>query len=101
MKTDIQVQQDVLRELKWDNRVEDTEVGVEVESGVVTLTGTVTSYAKRMAAEDAAHRVAGVLDLANVRGLVNKLEVNLTHARTETIHDRSNRLSSGAMPRTL
>jgi osmotically-inducible protein OsmY len=64
-KTDSQIQQDVLRELSWDPRVEETEVGVEVDNGVVTLTGTVSSWAKRMAAQDAAHRVAGVLDVAN------------------------------------
>ena len=64
-KSDSEVQQDVLRELRWDPRVEETEVGVEVEGGVVTLTGTVSSWAKRMAAQDAAHRVAGVLDVAN------------------------------------
>jgi osmotically-inducible protein OsmY len=42
-----------------------TDVGVEVDDGVVTLTGTVSSWAKRHAAQDAAHRVAGVLDVAN------------------------------------
>ncbi len=57
-KTDSQIQQDVLRELKWDTRVEETDVGVEVDEAVVTLTGTVSSYAKRMAAQEAAHRVA-------------------------------------------
>ena len=64
-KTDSQIQQAVLRELKWDTRVEETDVGVEVDAGVVTLTGTVSSWAKRFAAQEAAHRVAGVLDVAN------------------------------------
>lgn len=65
VKPDAQIQQDVLAELKWDNRVEETDVGVEVESGVVTLTGAVVTHAKRLAAQEAAHRVAGVLDVAN------------------------------------
>lgn len=65
MKSDSEIQQAVLRELKWDTRVEETEVGVEVDNGVVTLTGTVGSWAKRLAAQEAAHRVAGVLDVAN------------------------------------
>jgi osmotically-inducible protein OsmY len=65
MKSDAQIQQDVLRELKWDPRVEETDVGVEVDQGVVTLTGTVGSYATRRAAEEAAHQVQGVLDVAN------------------------------------
>ncbi|HEU4734956.1 MAG TPA: BON domain-containing protein [Kofleriaceae bacterium] len=64
-KTDAQIQQDVLKELKWDTRVEPTDIGVEVHGGVVTLTGTVSSWAKKVAAEEAAHRVSGVLDVAN------------------------------------
>jgi osmotically-inducible protein OsmY len=64
-KTDSQIHRDVLEELRWDSRVDETEVGVEVDAGVVTLTGTVTSWAKRTAAQEAARRVIGVLDVAN------------------------------------
>jgi osmotically-inducible protein OsmY len=64
-KTDEQLHQDVLWELKWDSRVTETEVGVEVDAGIVTLTGTVDSFAKKIAAQEAAHRVQGVLDVAN------------------------------------
>jgi osmotically-inducible protein OsmY len=64
-RTDAQIHKDVLAELHWDPRVEETEVGVEVDAGVVTLTGTVDSWAKLMAAVAAAHRVAGVQDVAN------------------------------------
>ncbi len=65
VKTDAQIQQDVLRELAWDTRVDPTEIGVEVKGGVVTLSGIVASWAKKLAAEEAAHRVSGVLDVAN------------------------------------
>jgi osmotically-inducible protein OsmY len=64
-KTDTQLHHDVLEELKWDSRVDETEVGIEVDNGVVTLTGTVSSWAKRLAAQEAARRVIGVLDVAN------------------------------------
>jgi osmotically-inducible protein OsmY len=64
-KSDSQIQQDVLNELKWDTRVEPNDVGVTVHGGVVTLTGTVTSWAKKLAAAEAVHRVSGVLDVAN------------------------------------
>jgi osmotically-inducible protein OsmY len=64
-KTDAQIHHDVLEELKWDSRVDETEVGVQVAGGVVTLTGTVPSWAKRVAAQEAARRVIGVLDVAN------------------------------------
>jgi osmotically-inducible protein OsmY len=80
-KTDSQIQQEVLRELSWDPRVEETEVGVGVDRGVVTLTGTVSSWAKRVAAQDAAHRVAGVLDVAN--DVQVKLPGNLVRTDTE------------------
>lgn len=64
-KTDMQIHRHIIEELTWDPRVDATEVGVEVEGGVVTLTGTVTSWAKRLAAQEAARRVAGVKDVAN------------------------------------
>src|SRR2546422_7872484 len=64
-RTDEQIQKDVLAELKWDARVQPNEIGVAVKDGVVTLTGWVDSYTKKWAAEDAAHRVRGVLAVAN------------------------------------
>ena len=57
------VREAVTRELCWDPRVEDAELSADVERGVVTLRGTVSSYARRQAAEEAAHRVAGVRDV--------------------------------------
>jgi osmotically-inducible protein OsmY len=62
---DLDVRQDVARELAWDTRVAPTNVGVEVKGRVVTLSGTVSSWAKARLAEKAAHRVEGVLDVAN------------------------------------
>jgi osmotically-inducible protein OsmY len=64
-RTDAQIQQEVLQELKWEPRVLPNEIGVSVKDGVVTLTGWVDSYTKRWAAEDAAHRVRGVKAVAN------------------------------------
>jgi osmotically-inducible protein OsmY len=80
-KTGTQIHHDVLEELKWDSRVDETEVGVEVDQAVVTLTGTVTSWAKRTAAEEAARRVIGVLDVAN--DIKVKLPGGLTRSDTE------------------
>ena len=64
-KSDSEIKVQVLRELKWDSRLGWAEIGAEVSEGVVTLKGTVTNYAKKVAAQNAAHRVAGVLDVAN------------------------------------
>src|SRR5438132_3579673 len=63
--TDEQIQRDVLAELKWDARLQPNEIGVAVKDGIVTLMGWVDSYTKRWAAEEAAHRVRGVLAVAN------------------------------------
>jgi osmotically-inducible protein OsmY len=64
-RTDQDIQSDVLDELTWEPRVRPTEIGVTVADGVVTLTGWVDSYAKKWAAERAAHRVARVRAVAN------------------------------------
>src|SRR4030081_2055109 len=65
VRTDAQIQSDVLAELKWEPRVQPNEIGVAVKDGVVTLTGFVDTYTKRWAAEEAAHRVRGVKAVAN------------------------------------
>ena len=64
-KTDSQIQRDVLEELRLDSRVAETAVGVTVAHGIVSLTGTVGSWSMKQAAQEAAHRVEGVLDVAN------------------------------------
>src|SRR5258707_7537271 len=64
-RTDEEIQANVLEELKWDTRVRPNEIGVAVKDGIVTLTGWVDSYLKKMAAEEAAHRVPGVKAVAN------------------------------------
>ena len=64
MKNDIQIQQDVQQELKWEPFLNSAEIGVAVKNGVVTLSGIVDSYAKKTTAEKAAKRVAGVKALA-------------------------------------
>jgi osmotically-inducible protein OsmY len=64
MKSDAQLKQDVINELKWEPEVNDEAIGVAVKDGVVTLSGTVDSYLEKMAAERAAQRVSGVTALA-------------------------------------
>lgn len=64
MKTDIQIQQDVMAELKWEPKVNAAHIGVEVNNGVVTLSGHVDSFAEKWNAEEAAKRVSGVKVIA-------------------------------------
>lgn len=65
IRTDEDIRADVLEELKWHTRVQSNEIGVAVKDGIVTLTGWVDSYLKKIAAEEAAHRVPGVIAVAN------------------------------------
>ncbi|OYU46391.1 MAG: OsmY domain-containing protein [Burkholderiales bacterium PBB4] len=64
MKTDSQLQRDVMAELKWEPSVHAEQIGVEAKDGVVTLTGHVSSYLEKFHAEEAAQRVEGVMALA-------------------------------------
>ncbi|MEY4345678.1 MAG: hypothetical protein RL032_1510 [Pseudomonadota bacterium] len=64
MKTDIQLQQDVMAELQWEPSIHAAQIGVEVADGVVTLSGEVATYAEKCEAERAAQRVFGVKALA-------------------------------------
>ena len=71
MKTDTQLQQDVMSELKWEPTIRAAEIGVGVTDGVVTLSGYVDSYWKKWTAERAAARVFGV------KAVAEKIEVRL------------------------
>ena len=64
-RSDRDLKQRILRELKWDSRVSWASINVEVTDGIVTLVGNVPTYVQKIAAQEAAHRVVGVLDVAN------------------------------------
>jgi osmotically-inducible protein OsmY len=81
IRTDEQIQADVLEELQWDSRARPNEIGVAVKDGVVTLTSWVDSYLKKIAAEEAAHRVRGV------KAVVNDIEVRLPSSAERTDAD--------------
>lgn len=64
MKTDSQLQKDVMAELAWEPSIHASQIGVEVKDGVVTLAGDVATYTEKWNAELATQRVAGVKALA-------------------------------------
>jgi osmotically-inducible protein OsmY len=70
-KTDSQIQQDVINEIKWDSSVTSSEVSVTAKDGIVTLRGSVPHYHEKSLAENAAQRVHGV------RAVADEIEVNL------------------------
>lgn len=64
MKSDYQIQKDVMEELGWDPVLNASEIGVAVKNGVVTLSGKVNTFTQKLSAEKAAKRIAGVKAIA-------------------------------------
>jgi osmotically-inducible protein OsmY len=66
MKSDTEIRDDVINELRWDPQITDPDaIGVAVSDGAVTLTGHVATYTEKLAAARAAERVYGVKAVAN------------------------------------
>jgi osmotically-inducible protein OsmY len=76
-RTDSAIREDVIYEFKWDPKITSNDIAVAVKDGVVTLSGFVSSYMEKDAAEKAAKRVYGV------RAVANDLQVKLTSTRTD------------------
>ncbi len=77
IRTDEQIRENVMAELKWDAKLQPNEIGVIVKDGIVTLTGWVDSFLKKWSAEDAALKVRGV------KAVANDLEVKLASERND------------------
>lgn len=65
MKSDVKIREDVQEELAWQPNLKETEIGVIVDNGIVTLTGVVDHYMKKLDAENAAKSVKGVKAVAD------------------------------------
>ncbi len=64
MSSDLQLQQRVIDELEFEPEVDAAHIGVTARDGIVTLTGRVSSFLEKLAAEQAAKRVKGVKGVA-------------------------------------
>lgn len=73
MKSNERLQQDVEDAIKWEPSLHAAEIGVTVKDGIVTLSGTVDNYLKKLEAEHAAKSVTGV------KAVVEKIEVRLPY----------------------
>lgn len=64
MKSNQELQSDVQSAINWEPNMHSAEIGVTVNDGVVTLSGSVDSYSKKIHAENAAKNVVGVKAIA-------------------------------------
>ncbi len=81
MTKDTHIRDDVQREIAYTPGLRAAAIGVEVEDGIVTLTGTVSSYAEKLAALHAAERIA------HVRAVACEIEVRLPGPRVRSDSD--------------
>jgi osmotically-inducible protein OsmY len=80
---DEQLRESVVRQIDWEPEITSTDISVQAEDGVVTLTGFVHSYAEKIAAEKAAKRVYGVKAVANdidVKPLLQKTDPEIARS---------------------
>jgi osmotically-inducible protein OsmY len=79
MKTDLKIQKSVVEELQYEPAIDASDIGVTCKNGIVTLTGTVKSYADKELAVCRLERFPGV------RALVDQINVELPeqHERTD------------------
>lgn len=69
MKNNEELQKDVQNAIKWEPLLTAAQIGVTAKDGVITLTGTVDSYSKKLEAETAAKNVSGV------KAVVEKIDI--------------------------
>jgi osmotically-inducible protein OsmY len=81
MKTDTELKKEIMAEFAWEPSIRSPEIGVAVRDGVVTLSGTVSTYAQKFAAERAVERVTGI------RAIAEELEVISTSEHNKTDSD--------------
>jgi osmotically-inducible protein OsmY len=78
---DIEMQKDIVEELRWEPSLEDDDIAVAVKDGVVTLAGYAKSYLDNWHAERVVSRVKGVT------AVVNNVQVRLPSSSERTDPD--------------
>ncbi|MBW8523773.1 BON domain-containing protein [Chryseobacterium chendengshani] len=86
MKTNAELQKDVQDAIKWEPLLNSAEIGVTAKDGVVSLTGVVDSYAKKVEAESAAKGINGV------KAIVENIEVIYHNSYTKSDAEVANEI---------
>lgn len=90
MRADYEIRTDILAELRWDPSIRNEDIASSVKDGVVTLAGTVDTYAQRYAAERAVERVRGVKAIADdlivkLPGAMERSDADIAHAAVSAL----------------
>jgi osmotically-inducible protein OsmY len=90
MRTDSELRTDIIAELTWDPSIRNEDIATAVKDGVVTLAGTVDTYAQRYAAEHGVERIKGVRAIANdlivkLPGAMGRSDADLAHAAVNAL----------------
>ena len=88
MKTNEELQNDVQDAIKWQPLLQAAEIGVTAKNGVVTLSGVVNSFTKKIEAEKAAKSVIGV------RAVVENIDVKISTSLLKNDEDLATEILS-------
>jgi osmotically-inducible protein OsmY len=88
MKTNEELQKDVQDAIKWQPLLSAAEIGVTAKNGVVTLSGIVNSFTKKIEAEKAAKSVIGV------RAVVEDVHVKISSSLQKNDEDLAKEILS-------
>jgi len=89
MKNNAELKRDVQNAIKWEPLLNGAEIGVTAKDGIVSLTGTVDSYAKKLEAENTAKKVIGV------KALVETIAVKFPNSWIKTDGEVANEVLVG------
>jgi osmotically-inducible protein OsmY len=78
MKSDLEIQKDVIEQLKWEPFLNAAQIGVSVKNSIVTLSGQVDAYSKKILAEKTVKKVSGV------KAIAEDLQVGISPAYKKT-----------------
>jgi len=97
MKTNEELRKDVMDEIKWDPELRNiaSEIGVAAKDGIITLSGVVDTYWRKLSAEKAAQRVSGVRVVAcdidvKIDAIVKRTDTEIAEAVRNALRWNSN-----------
>lgn len=101
MKTDTELQRNVLEELHWDPSFDAAEIGISAKDGIITLSGQVANFAEKSAAVRAAKRVSGVKAVADnievrLPGISERTDADIARAAVNILERPRSKRRSGA-----